>query len=331
MIRKHVSIVIPIYNESASLSELVRRINDTMRRTDYHYDIILVNDGSQDNSWKVMCNIAENDSHVIALDLAGNYGQTIALRAGFEKAKGEVIVAMDGDLQHDPDYIPLFLQYIEEGYDMVSGSKSSRPEGKLRGFMSDYAHGLICKISGVKLDYFGATFKAYRSYLLKRSNMLGDAHRFLGAIVARKGVRVKEIPMHIYDRQHGKSNYNWTKMFKVILDLMVLKFRIKYMQKPFRLFGLAGVILMVLGLTVSLALIAGSLLGDTNIKENYMAEFVFSMSLVIFGAVFFSLGIIAEMSAFQYFSQPDSGPYSIRNTIQYTLIDEHETADYIQR
>src|SRR6478735_5616491 len=211
MMRKHVSIVIPIYNESASLNELVRRINDAMCRTDYQYDIILVNDGSQDNSWKVLTQLAKADAHVIALDLAGNYGQTIALRAGFEMAKGEVIIAMDGDLQHDPDYIPLFLDYIEEGYDMVSGSKSSRPEGKFRGFMSNFAHGLICKISGVKLDYFGATFKAYRSYLLKRSNMLGDAHRFLGAIVARKGVRVKEIPMHIHERVHGTSNYNWTK------------------------------------------------------------------------------------------------------------------------
>nr|GFD27311.1 dolichol-phosphate mannosyltransferase [Tanacetum cinerariifolium] len=178
-----------------------------MAEHNYDYELILVNDGSRDHSWRIMQELAAIDQHLVAIDLAGNYGQTLSLRAGFAQAKGEVIIAMDGDLQHDPAYIPQFMSLINEGYDMVGGAKAKRPEGPIATALATTAHGIIRRLSGVQLRYFGATYKAFRSYLVKNVEMLGDAHRFLGALVARKGLRYCEFPIEIHERQFGQSNY----------------------------------------------------------------------------------------------------------------------------
>jgi len=310
--KKMVSIVVPFYNEEGNVTELVSQVTRVMSQSGYPYELILVNDGSNDLTWFYMQKAIEDFTHVSAIDLAGNYGQTIALRAGFEKSIGEIIVAMDGDLQHDPLYIPQFLQYIEKGYDMVGGAKAKRPDGKIKSNISNLAHKIICNITGVKLQYFGATFKVFRSYLLENSNMLGDAHRFLGALVARKGIRYIEIPIEIASRNSGSSKYKWNKVFFVLLDIIFLKFIVSYIRKPFRLFGFVGLSCLIVGFLGTIYFIGGSLLADFNIKEHFLAEFLFALVLLLVGAIFLSFGVIAELGVYNYFSKNSLPPYNIR-------------------
>lgn len=314
-----VSIVVPLYNEEGNVKELVESIIWSMKGTGYPYEILLINDGSADNTvWRIneLCKVYPE---VVGIDLAGNYGQTMALRVGFEHAKGEVIVAMDGDLQHDPHYIPMFLERMESGYDMVGGAKEKRPDGWLKSTLSQMAHGTIANLTGVEMSYFGATFKAYRRYLLENVNMLGDDHRFLGAMVARKGVRYTEIPIVIQERKSGKSNYKMNKVFKVVIDLLFLKFMVKYMKKPFRFFGPIGVSLFLVGLLGCLSMTMGNLFLGFNIKENYLVEFVSCASLVISGLTFLSIGILAEIGVHNYFNSHNQSPYAIRKILKSDL------------
>ena len=158
--------------------------------------------------------------------MAGNHGQTLGLRAGFEQAQGSIVVAMDGDLQHDPAYLPEFVCLVRAGYDMVGGAKSKRPKGFLKTLTFSGFHNNISRLSGVKLEYFGATYKACRRYLLTNVEMLGDASRLLGALVARKGVRYVESPIEIRVREFGASNYGLSKVFEVIVGLLILRFSV---------------------------------------------------------------------------------------------------------
>jgi glycosyltransferase involved in cell wall biosynthesis len=311
-----VSVVVPLYNEEENVGELTREIMGVMRFLPYPFEVLLINDGSKDNSASRIRELSEEFSEVKGIDLAGNYGQTIALRVGFEHALGNVIVAMDGDLQHDPAYIPQFLSLIEQGYDLVGGSKEKRPDSWLRSKLSEVAHGTISNVAGVKMSYFGATFKAYRSYLLDNVNMLGDTHRFLGAIVARKGIRYVEVPITIRERKHGESSYKITKMFRVVLDLFFLKFFLSYMRKPFRFFGTIGLTLFSVGLVTCLSFMVGNFLLKLNIKEDFLAEFLFSIALALGGMMFLSIGILAEMGSYNYFNKNQRQPYSVRNVFK---------------
>jgi glycosyltransferase involved in cell wall biosynthesis len=308
-----VSVVVPLYNEEKNVGELTIEIMETMRLLPYPFEVLLINDGSKDDTAHKIEQLSNDFPEVKGIDLAGNYGQTIALRVGFEHAEGDVIVAMDGDLQHDPVYIPQFLQLIEQGYDLVGGSKEKRPDSWLRSALSQLAHGTISNVAGVKMSYFGATFKAYRSYLLENVNMLGDTHRFLGAIVARKGVRYIEVPITIRERKHGQSSYKITKMFRVILDLFFLKFFLSYMRKPFRFFGSIGLVVFSIGFVICVSFMIGNFAFKLNIKDYFLAEFLFSIALVLGGMMFLSIGILAEMGSYNYFNKNQQQPYTIRN------------------
>ncbi|MDP4274438.1 MAG: glycosyltransferase family 2 protein [Bacteroidota bacterium] len=309
---KFVSIVVPSYNEEGNTKLLAEKIIQVMDSLNYAYEVIFVNDGSMDNTWDVIENMSARKPELKGIDLAGNYGQTIALRAGFEQAKGDVVIAMDGDMQHDPVYIPELLKNIEEGYEMVGGAKAKRPDGIFKSFIANIAHHIICRISGVQLSYFGATFKAYRSYLLKNANLLGDSHRFLGAMVARKGIRVKEIPIEIKTRHAGKSNYHLSKMFAVIIDLVFLKFFISYINKPFRLFGVVGGIIFLIGAIFNGYYLFGSIFLHFNLRVDYVAEFLFSIALILVGLILISFGLIAEIGIHNYYVQGKHSPFVIR-------------------
>ena len=307
-----ISVVAPLYNEAETVAELVRRVAAVMHAHGYHYELILVNDGSADRSWSIMQELAAHDSTLVAIDLAGNYGQTISLRAGFAQARGEVIIAMDGDLQHDPAYIPQFMSLLNEGYDMVGGAKAKRPEGAIATALATTAHGIIRHLSGVQLRYFGATYKAFRSYLVKNVEMLGDAHRFLGALVARKGLRYCEFPIEIHERQFGQSNYKISKLFYVILDLFILRFFIVHGRKPFRLFGLAGLLCLLVGGTIAGQFLVRSVFFGLNIEAKYPLEFIFSLFLLMAGLFLLCFGVLAEIGMYIYYSRPTRQPYVVR-------------------
>jgi glycosyltransferase involved in cell wall biosynthesis len=307
-----ISVVAPLYNEVANVGQLVSRVAAVMNQHGYDYELILVNDGSRDQSWQLMQELAAHDRHLVAIDLAGNYGQTLSLRAGFERARGEVIIAMDGDLQHDPAYIPQFISLINEGYDMVGGAKAKRPEGRVATALATTAHGIIRRLSGVQLRYFGATYKAYRSYLVKNVEMLGDAHRFLGALVARKGLRYCEFPIEIHERQFGQSNYKISKLFYVILDLFILRFFIVHGRKPFRLFGLAGLLSLLLGGGLAGQFLVRSIFFKLNIFGTYPLEFIFSLFLLLGGIFLLCFGVLAEIGMYIYYSRQTRTPYVVR-------------------
>lgn len=314
-IRK-ISVVAPIYNEEKNIPELCKQLHAVLSSLSYEFEIILVNDGSADSSHHKIYEMSLLYPEVKGIDLAGNYGQTIALRAGFELAKGDVVIAMDSDLQHDPKDIIRFMQKMEEGYDLVGGAKESRPDGWFKSKLSHIAHTVISKLAQVNMSYFGATYKAYRSYLLEQTNLLGDSHRFMGAIVARKGIRYTEIPITIYERMHGTSNYKMNKVWKVLLDLIFLKFFISYLNKPFRLFGSIGFLFSFVGLIGVTVISIGNFFFSSNVKEEYLVEFFSSAFLIVMGLLFLSIGVLAEIGVYNYYGQKRKSPYTIRSIIK---------------
>ncbi len=307
-----ISVVVPLYNEQDSVRTLAGQIVDVMETHGFRYELILVNDGSADGTWGHIRALAAANPCIVGLDMAGNYGQTLGLRAGFEQAKGDIVVAMDGDLQHDPAYLPEFVRLIREGYDMVGGAKSKRPEGFFKTVISNGAHQLISRLSGVKLAYFGATYKAYRRYLLTNVEMLGDAHRFLGALVARKGVRYIEFPIEIRAREFGTSNYGLSKVFKVIVDLLILRFFLVYARKPFRLFGVLGIVALLVGGALTTGFLIGSVFFHVNISARFPMEFIFSLFLIMGGIFMLSFGVLAEIGTYTYYARRNRRPYVLR-------------------
>ena len=311
-----ISIVVPLYNEQESVRPLAEQIAAVMEANHLPYELLLVNDGSADQSWAAIAALAAENPCIVGIDLAGNYGQTLSLRAGFERAKGSIIIAMDGDLQHDPAYLPQFVAYIQEGYDMVGGAKAKRPEGATRSLLANTAHKLISSISGVQLEYFGATYKAYRRYLLQNVELLGDSHRFLGALVARKGIRYREFPIEIHERQFGTSNYGISKAFSVLVDLVMLRFFLRYSRKPFRLFGVMGIVSLLAGLLGTGSLLVGTIFFGVNIAANFPMEFIFSLFLIMGGIFLISFGLLAEIGTYAYYARRNRAPYAVRHELR---------------
>ncbi len=218
------SVVVPFFDERDIIEKLTRRISKVMVGLGESYEIILVNDGSTDGSEKILERLARADHHITFVDLRRNFGQTTALQAGFDQADGEVIIAMDGDLQHDPYEIPMFLRKIDEGYDIASGWRVRRGDNLLmRRLPSRVANWLLAKVSGVRLHDFGTTFKAYRREVLEGVRLYGDMHRFVPAVCARLGARIAEVPIKNVRRASGTSKYGIARTFRVALDVVSLR------------------------------------------------------------------------------------------------------------
>ncbi|MCL4457677.1 MAG: glycosyltransferase family 2 protein [Nitrospirae bacterium] len=241
-----ISIVAPVYNEEAVIGQFIERISQTMSLLkSYDYELILVDDGSNDFSLKVMKKYVSQDTHVRIIELMRNYGQTSALLSGIESAKGEVIITMDSDLQHFPEEIPLFLEKIAEGYDLVCGWRKDRKEGIIRRWPSRIANYFIRNISGTDIHDFGTTFRAYRKGLLAKIELFGEMHRFIPALASRLGGKIIEIPIQNIERPSGKSSYGLSRTYGVILDLLFLYFYLNYVTKPLRIFGMLAFFLFV--------------------------------------------------------------------------------------
>jgi len=311
-----ISIVVPFYNEQDSVRPLAEQIDRVMTAHGLPYELLLVNDGSEDQTWARITALAAENPAVVGIDLAGNYGQTLGLRAGFERARGGIVVAMDGDLQHDPAYLPQFVAYIREGYDMVGGAKATRPEGRAHSLLANTAHKLISRISGVQLEYFGATYKAYRSYLLRNVELLGDSHRFLGALVAQRGVRYREFPIEVRPRQFGTSHYGIGKALVVVVDLVMLRFFLRYSRKPFRFFGVLGIVTLAVGLLATSALLVGSVFFGVNISSRFPMEFIFSLFLIMSGIFLICFGLLAEIGTHAYYAHRNRAPYVVRQELR---------------
>src|SRR5881628_1880500 len=237
------SIVVPFFNEQENIPPLYMKLTEVMDGIGEPYELVFVDDGSKDDSFKVLTEIYEHDRRVNLVRLRRNFGQTPALKAGFDFARGEVIISMDGDLQHDPEEIPRFLEKIEEGYDLVSGWRHNRRDHWLmRQLPSRAANWMMAKLSGIDLHDFGTTFKAYRREIIQEIQLYGELHRFIPALAAGAGARIAEIPIKNPPRQNGKSNYGLSRAFRVFLDLLSTKFLLDYSTRPLHFFGFFGLL-----------------------------------------------------------------------------------------
>lgn len=235
---KKVSVIIPVYNEEANLPIMRKKLDEVFSDKRYEWDCTFVNDGSSDQSPAILDQIVEEDKRYHVIHFRTNYGQTAAMQAGFDFAKGDVIIPMDSDLQNDPEDIFRMLEKLDEGYDVVSGWRKDRKDKKIsRVFVSRVANKIISWISGVSLHDYGCSLKAYSKDYVKGVRLYGEMHRFIPVYASWQGARVAEIPVKHHPRVHGKSNYGLERVFKVILDLMVVTFLHKYTNKPMYVFG----------------------------------------------------------------------------------------------
>ena len=318
------SIVVPVYNESAVVSELHTRITKVMEEVGKPFEIVFVDDGSTDATGPELEAIVGNDARVMVLSLRRNFGQTSALQAGFDFARGEVVVAMDGDLQHDPAEIPLLLTKIDEGFDIASGWRVSR-EGEPfhRRIPSRVANWLLARVSGVELHDFGTTFKAYRRDVLQDVRLYGDMHRYVPAICARMGARIAEVPISNAPRTAGQSSYGISRTLPVALDLLTLRFLTVYLTRPLHLFGKWGVTFGGMGSAILaygfLWKVVMSFRVGWDGAELFSAHaplMMIGFMLVALGLIITATGLIGEIQMRSYFESTGQKTYAIKRIIQ---------------
>lgn len=290
-----ISIVIPLYNEQESIKHLYADLTSALSKLDKSYEIILVNDGSSDNTPHMIKEIAQNDKRVKVINFSRNFGQTAAISAGFEHAQSEVIVTLDGDLQNPPQDIGKLLAEMQKGYDVVSGWRKERKDALVsRRIPSMLANSLISKITGVKLHDYGCTLKAYKRDVVKNIQLYGEMHRFIPALTSWRGAKISEVEVSHFPRRYGKSKYGLNRTFRVILDLINVKFLISYSTRPIQFFGRIGL--------VSLGGAGLSLVGLIFMKMSEGADMTgnpllyLAILLILVGIQFITLGLLGEIN-----------------------------------
>jgi len=307
------SIVIPLFNEEASIVPLYVRLTQVLTGLDQPYEIIFVDDGSKDTTPQVLDQIYESDSRIKIVSLRRNFGQTAALKAGFDVARGEIVISMDGDLQHDPEEIPVFIAKLADGYDIVSGWRTQRRDRWLtRRLPSRTANWMMAKLSGVPLHDFGTTFKAYRREIIQNVQLYGDLHRFIPALAAWSGARIAEVPINNPPRRTGNSNYGFLRMFHVILDLMSTKFLLDYSTRPLHFFGFFGLLATGAGTLIGAALVFKKLVLHKEVMlENGPLLFAATV-LILAGIQFLCLGLVSEILSRTYYESQGKPIYAIK-------------------
>lgn len=309
-----VSIVIPLYNEIENIASLYEKILPVVISMERHTEIIFVDDGSTDGTFKVLQKIQSSDPNVWVIRLRRNFGQAAAFSAGFDFARGGVIVTMDGDLQNDPADIPMLLVKIDEGYDIVSGWRVKRQDNLLtRRFPSMVANALISRVTGVKLHDYGCSLKAYRDEVVKNIRLYGELHRFIPAIASWMGIQVAEVPVNHYPRQHGRSKYGMGRALRVLLDLITVKFMLNYATRPLQIFGLAGIFSLLIGLVITghltvLRLFFGEALSDRPIL-------LLGVLLIMLGVQLILMGLLGELIVRTYHESQDKPIYAVRDIL----------------
>lgn len=309
-----VSVVVPVYNEVESLPHLIEAIASALTANQLSYEIICVDDGSKDTSAEFLKQQAQTRTDLKAVLLRRNYGQTAAMAAGFNYAQGKAIVTLDGDLQNDPADIPLLLAKLEEGYDLVSGWRQKRQDATLTRLLpSKIANWLIGRITGVKLHDYGCSLKAYRSELVADMNLYGELHRFLPALAFIEGARIAELPVRHHARRYGQSKYGLWRTFRVLMDLLTISFMKTFLTRPMHVFGLFGLISIVLGTLLGLYLTFLKLGLGQSIGNRPLLTF--AVLLLVTGVQLFSFGLLAELLMRTYHESQGRPIYRVREVI----------------
>jgi len=312
----YLSVVVPVYNEFENIPLLYDEVINALKDIS-DWELILVDDGSKDNSLAALKELAEKDPvHVKVIGLRRNFGQTAAIAAGIDHASGEIIVLMDADLQNDPSDIPAMLDKLNEGYDLVSGWRKNRQDNLLRTFPSRIANRLICKVTGVHLHDYGCTLKAYRREVIKGFRLYGEMHRFIPAYADSFGARIVEMPVKHHPRIHGKAKYGLERTMKVLLDLFTVKFLSSWADKPIYLFGGTGMVLSGVSLLVLLFLAIRRIFWGVSVMASPL--FMMAIMVLILGFQSILMGLIAELLARTYHESQGKTVYHIREKINFS-------------
>jgi len=309
------SIVVPIYNEVDNLRPLCERVHAVLAPTDWSYELILIDDGSQDGSSKLLAELHAEDDTLKVLRFRRNFGQTAALAAGFEYAHGDVIVSLDGDLQNDPIDIPRLLAKLDEGYDLVNGWRVNRQDPFLRRRLpSQIANHMISLTTRVKLHDYGCTLKAFRREVAKGLKLYGEMHRFIPALAGDMGARIAELPVTHHARKHGTSKYGLTRTLWVVLDLLTVKFMSSYATRPSHLFGFLGLIAVLVGGGITTVLGIQRLLFDVQLANRPIL--LLGILLLVTGVQLVTTGLIAEMLSRTYHESQEKPVYWIKDVLE---------------
>jgi glycosyltransferase involved in cell wall biosynthesis len=312
-----ISVLIPIFNEEVNLPPLLEQLLGVMDSVGNPFEIICINDGSTDESQSVLDLMAFRNNNIKIIQLARNFGQTAAIMAGVDRAGGDIIIALDADMQNDPKDIPALLDKLHEGYDLVSGWRRKRKDSAIRrNFLSTVANSIISKVSGLHLHDYGCTLKAYRSSFLKRIKLYGEMHRFIPIYIHWAGGKVTEMEVQHHPRNHGVSKYGMERIFKVIMDLFVIYFMSGFANKPIYFFGALG-LGNIFGsfLAAIYAVYRKIYMGDSFIMTPLP---MLSIMLLVLGIMFIMMGLIADMQMRTYHESQNKPVYFISKTVNFT-------------
>lgn len=310
------SIVIPVFNEQESLPKLHQAIHEALDGIQgLDWRVIYIDDGSSDDSLQLLEELAHTDpSHTIVIEFRRNFGQTAAIAAGIDYSQGDIIILMDADLQNDPSDIPMMLEKIDQGYDVVSGWRVNRQDTYLtRRLPSNIANWLISTVTGVKLHDYGCTLKAYKREIFDNFRLYGEMHRFIPAYAHSVGARIIEVPVQHHPRRYGETKYGLSRTAKVILDLLTVKFLITYANKPIYLFGGTGFVLISISVLVMLFLSVRRLWLQVSVFESPL--FIISILSLILGSQSIFIGLIAELLVRTYHESQHKPTYTVRKVI----------------
>ncbi|NOZ51343.1 MAG: glycosyltransferase family 2 protein [Chloroflexi bacterium] len=310
-----ISVVIPLYNEEESITELHGQIRAALTAYGQPYEVIVVDDGSTDGSFVRLQEIVATDEHWRVVRLRRNFGQTAGFAAGFDLARGEVIITLDADLQNDPADIPVLMAKMGEGYDIVSGWRVDRQDTFLsRRLPSLIANWLISKTTGVYLHDYGCSLKAYRREVVKNLRLYGEMHRFVPAVASWMGVTIAEVPVNHRPRTHGQSKYGISRTFRVLLDLMTVYFLLSYSTRPIQVFGGIGLVSSGLGVGLGAYLSFVKLILGQNIGSRPLL--LLAVLLIVVGVQMIAMGLLGEMIARTYYESQDKPIYFVREIVQ---------------
>lgn len=317
-----VSVVVPVYNEFESIEPMVREVVGVMEGLDRPYEILLIDDGSQDGTWEKLVTLRGEFDRLGLVQFRRNFGQTAAMSAGFHHARGEVVITLDADMQNDPANIPLLLERMDQGFDVVSGWRKDRQDRFLdRRLPSILANALISKITGVTLHDFGCTLKAYRRDVIQNVHLYGEMHRFIPALAFWVGGKVDEVVVNHRARKFGQSKYGISRTLRVVLDLVTVKFLLRYSTGPIQMFGKVAGMFMLPGLLMLMFMIGanasyhllGTDLGADLIKRPFWIMTAFMM--IFMGMQFISMGLLAEIQIRTYHESQNKPIYVVREIL----------------
>jgi len=312
-IKQLISIIVPVFNESESIGLLLDEVINVMTSHKFNFELIVVNDGSKDNTQQVLKQLTLKIKELSVISLRKNYGQTAAMSAGFDNSKGDIIITLDGDLQNDPNDIPTLISEINDGYDLICGWRFDRKDELInRKIPSKIANKLIAHVTGLKLHDYGCSLKAFKKEIIDDIKLYGELHRFLPVLASIEGARIKEIKVNHRSRQYGSSKYGIDRTFRVLMDLLTVWFMTKFLTRPMYGFGFVGIISILTSLAISSYLIVLKIMGEDIGNRPLL---MFALILGIAGVQLFCFGLLSELLIRTYHESQRRPIYRIRSII----------------